>query len=63
VGFSVRRAWSEQLYSGRTGWMKNRTLTVLLHNGEHLDNDLGARADKHLTLSATLGVDNVVLKG
>ena len=25
--------------------------TVLLHDGEELDNDLGAGADKHLTLS------------
>lgn len=57
----MRRAWSEQLYSGRTGEGKGKTLTVLLHNGEHLDNDLGARADEHLALSAALGVDNVVL--
>lgn len=38
----------------------SRTLTVLLHNREELDDDLGRRADKHLALTLALGVDNVV---
>lgn len=37
-----------------------RTLTVLLHNREELDDDLGRRADKHLALTLALGVDNAV---
>ena len=30
--------------------------TVLLHDAQELDNDLGARADEHLALSSLLGV-------
>ena len=33
---------------------------MALHDREELDDDLGARADKHLALAATLGVDDVV---
>lgn len=44
----------------KQGGRQERTLTVLLHDGEHLDNHLGAGADQHLALSAALGVDNVV---
>ena len=36
-------------------------LTVTLHDGKDLDNDLGARTDEDLALSAALGVDDVVL--
>lgn len=39
----------------------DKGLTVLLHDREGLDDDLGRRADKHLALAAALGVDNVVL--
>lgn len=35
-------------------------LTVALHNAQELDNDLGGRADEHLALAATLGIDDVV---
>ena len=31
-------------------------LTVLLHDGEELDNDLGGRTDQDLALAALLGV-------
>lgn len=41
---------------GRRGWRR----TVLLHDGEEADDDLGARADEHLALATLLGVDNVV---
>ena len=34
---------------------------MLLHDGEHLDGDFGAGADEDLSLSSSLGVDNVVL--
>jgi len=37
-------------------------LTVLLHDGQDLDNDLGRRSDEDLSLSSSLGVDDVVLK-
>jgi len=33
---------------------------VLLHNRKELDNDLGARSNKHLALTLALGVDNAV---
>lgn len=39
--------------------MKAR-LTVLLHNGQDLDNDLGRGSDQDLLLTPSLGVDNVV---
>lgn len=35
-------------------------LTVLLHNGQNLDDDLGGRSDQDLSLSSSLGVDDVV---
>ena len=34
--------------------------TVLLHNAEELDNDLGARSDENLTLSGLLSVVDAV---
>lgn len=36
-------------------------LTVLLHDGEDLDDDLGGRSDHDLSLSSSLSVDDVVL--
>ena len=33
---------------------------MLLHNAQHLDDDLGGRSDKDLSLSSSLGVDDVV---
>ena len=36
-------------------------LTVTLHDGKELDNDLRGRADEDLTLAPALGIDNVVL--
>lgn len=42
--------------------MVENQLTVLLHNGEDLDNDLGGRSDEDLSLSSSLGVDDVVLQ-
>jgi len=41
--------------------MKGR-LTVLLHDGEDLDDDLGRRSDHDLSLSSSFGIDDVVLK-
>lgn len=35
---------------------------MLLHDGEDLDNDLGGRSDEDLSLSSSLGVDDVVLQ-
>lgn len=35
-------------------------LTVLLHNRKELDDDLGRRSDKDLTLALALSVDNAV---
>ena len=35
-------------------------LTVLLHDGKELDDDLGRRADKDLALALALSVDNAV---
>jgi hypothetical protein len=35
--------------------------TVLLHDGEDLDDDLGGRSDHDLSLSSSLGIDDVVL--
>ena len=40
--------------------MKREKLTVLLHDGEELDHDLGGRADEHLALAALLGVEHVL---
>lgn len=37
-------------------------LTMALHHAEELDNDLRRRANEHLALAATLGIDNVVLQ-
>ena len=34
--------------------------TVLLHDAQNLDDDLGSRSDEHLTLASSFGVDNVV---
>ena len=36
-------------------------LTMSLHNTQKLDDDLGRGADQDLSLSASLGVDDVVL--
>ena len=33
---------------------------MLLHNGQNLDDDLGGRSDQDLSLSSSLGVDDVV---
>lgn len=35
---------------------RQKKLTVLLHNAEELDNDLGARSDQDLALTGLLGV-------
>ena len=37
-------------------------LTVTLHDGKELDNDLRGRTDENLALAAALSVDNVVLR-
>lgn len=34
--------------------------TVLLHDRQELDNDLGGRTDKNLTLATLLSIDDVV---
>jgi hypothetical protein len=39
---------------------RERVLTVLLHDGQDLDDDLGGRSDQDLTLSSSFGVDDVV---
>lgn len=39
---------------------RKSVLTVLLHNGQNLDDDLGGRSDQDLSLSSSLGVDDVV---
>jgi hypothetical protein len=36
--------------------------TVLLHDGEDLDNDLGGGSDHDLSLSSSFGIDDVVLR-
>lgn len=36
----------------------SRLLTVLLHVAEELDDDLGGRSDKDLSLALSLSVDN-----
>jgi hypothetical protein len=36
-------------------------LTVLLHDREDLDDDLGGRSDHDLSLSSSFGIDDVVL--
>ncbi|MCV2423820.1 hypothetical protein LNV47_24875 [Paucibacter sp. DJ4R-1] len=40
--------------------LKLANVAVALHDAQELDDDLGARADEHLALSATLGIDNIV---
>ena len=37
-----------------------KILTVLLHNRQDLDDDLGGRSDQDLSLSSSFGVDDVV---
>ena len=39
----------------------NATLTMTLHDGQELDNDLRRRANEDLALAPTLSVDDVVL--
>jgi len=36
-------------------------LTVLLHDGKDLDDNLGRRSDHDLSLSSSFGIDDVVL--
>ena len=57
-GFEIVRARSNDARSRAS----NLKLTVLLHDREDLDDDLGRRADEHLALSTALGVDDVVLE-
>jgi hypothetical protein len=45
----------ERSTEGRWG-----TRTVLLHNGQNLDDDLGSGPDQDLPLTPSLGVDDVV---
>jgi hypothetical protein len=40
--------------------ISKQKLTVLLHNRKELDNDLGGRTDKNLTLATLFGVVDVV---
>jgi len=35
-------------------------LTMTLHDAQKLDDDLGGRADEHLALATTFGIDDVV---
>lgn len=42
-------------------WYQKK-LTMALHDTEKLDDDLGGWSDEHLTLAATLGIDDVVLQ-
>ena len=44
----------------KRGKSQSPTLTVLLHDREELDNDLGRGSDKDLALALALGVDNAV---
>lgn len=37
-----------------------KILTVLLHDGQDLNDDLGGRSDQDLSLSSSFGVDDVV---
>jgi hypothetical protein len=53
---------SPQSVSTRHSTRSARSLTVLLHHTEGLDDDLGGGADEHLALSTALGVDDVVLR-
>lgn len=40
------------------GWDVTNELTILLHDLQELDDDLGRRADQDLTLSTLLSVGN-----
>lgn len=40
--------------------LRGYRLTVLLHDFEELDDDLGRRSDEDLSLSSLLGIDDVV---
>lgn len=44
-------------------WLRGEgtLLTVLLHDGEDFDDDLGRRSDQDLSLSSSFSVDDVVL--
>lgn len=44
------------------GGCEESRLTVLLHDGEDLDDNLGRRSDHDLSLSSSFGIDDVVLK-
>lgn len=52
----VYRAWGPPLALKCDNLPRQSKLTVLLHDSEELDNDLGAWADQDLTLAALLGV-------
>jgi hypothetical protein len=41
---------------GRRDWYEMFLHTVLLHDTEELDDDLGARSDQALSLSCLLGI-------
>jgi hypothetical protein len=43
------------------GGCEEGRLTVLLHDGEDLDDNLGRRSDHDLSLSSSFGIDDVVL--
>lgn len=52
-------------FGGHASWKKeteteDRQRTVSLHDGQELDNDLGARSDHDLTLAGLLGVVDVL---
>jgi hypothetical protein len=44
------------------GGCEEGRLTVLLHDGEDLDDNLGRRSDHDLSLSSSFGIDDVVLE-
>jgi hypothetical protein len=51
-----RRLGKERLKQGDSRKTEDIILTVLLHDAQELDNDLGARSNEDLALSSFLGV-------
>lgn len=49
------------IWTGSTKRVEEQRRTVLLHDREDFDDDLGRRSDQDLSLSSSFSVDNVVL--
>jgi len=62
VIISSRGSYSPGVVGGQVwvGCIEDR-LTVLLHDGKDLDDNLGRRSDHDLSLSSSFGIDDVVL--